>query len=86
MSYDVWVRDIKKEIDLEKSQWNRVGIWGFPSKDNSCFTDMVIHYCEDYHVWWSNDNPFPTRSLDKCHVCGEETPDGIKMIALLEKL
>ena len=86
-NYKEWVSIIQKQIDMPGCLWNRVGIWGFPSKDNGSFSDVVIHYCFRYYTLYkSGGSTYVDKQFHKCCACGEETPDGIKMIALLEKL
>ncbi len=85
-TYEEWVVDIKKRIDEPSCHWNRIGIWGFPTKTNYKFHDTMIHYCREYHRACNNNETVRPHNWDKCKSCGKETPDGIKMIALLEKL
>ena len=86
-TYKTWLKDIQNRIDEPFCQWNRVGIYGFPTKNNRHFHDTIIHYCKKYWMVCNGDRERKrTRDFNKCVACGEVTPDGIKMIALLEKL
>ena len=86
-TYKTWLKDIQDRIDEPSCQWNRVGIWAFPTKTNYHFHDSMIHYCKEYHIICESGlNQNKKRDFDKCKACGKATPDGIKMIALLEKL
>lgn len=87
-TYKVWLHSIQTRIDEPSCQWNRVGIWGFPTKSNYHFHDTMIHYCKEYWKACQNHDGISKqpRDFNKCAACGEMTPDGIKMIALLEKL
>ena len=85
-TYEEWVSDINKRIDEPSCMWKRIGIWGYPTKANDTFHDTMIHYCREYYSACMENELRRPHNWDKCKSCGEETPDGIKMIALLEKL
>ena len=85
-TYKTWLKDIQYRIDEPACQWNRVGIWAFPTKTNHHFHDTMIHYCKKYWMVCNDLRANRPRDFEKCVSCGEMTPDGIKMIALLEKL
>ena len=85
-TYEDWVKDIQKRIDEPNCLWNRVGIYGFAAKGNDMFNEVIIHYCYSYWLECQKEIPKKDREFDRCTACGEATPDGIKMIALLEKL
>ena len=86
LNYDEWVKYIQTQIDSPSCAWNRVGVWGFPTKDNIAHSEVVIHYCQKYYVMYKNGGMVAAKDFNKCRACGEDVPDGIKMIALLEKL
>lgn len=69
-----------------REYWVDVGEWSYPTKINSSFKEVF------YHMWCKggkkslvylhkNDLAFT-----HCTFCGEKVPEGLRMVALLEKL
>ncbi len=94
-TYEQWLADIQKTIDAPSCLWNRIGIWGFPTMVTPMSHDTLIHYCEAYYKSCQNNSQrswalrhMTPHGLENTHCasCGVVVPDGIKMIALLEKL
>lgn len=77
--------------------WIRVGDWLLNAKENDAYREERV----GYHICRGNYERLYARELglkrnnsgssvsdieEACGLCGEAMPDGIKMIALLEKL
>lgn len=79
LTYEAWKKG------LNHASWRHVGEWAFPRKTNSGYSDVFYHWCRE---------AMPLRGVGMytglndtgCGLCGTPVPDGIKMIALLEKL
>lgn len=89
IGYDEWLSDVYTAIDRGPTTWKRIGIWAFPTNSNHTYSECVVHYCRE--LWRLTSTRGGTRgvnsfSFHECDYCGKKTPDGIKMIALLEKL
>lgn len=93
IEYETWVENIMAVIDRPSMSWDHIGIYAFPTKHNFSFSERIIHYCYEYwalHTRSINGTDDTERvnsfNFHKCDCCGKDTPDGIKMIALLAKL
>ena len=87
-NFDEWRTNILREYE-ESRYWKRIGMWGYPTKDNDAhLIGMLTHVCIE--AWKHNtDNPQNLEGTNKkycCRYCKMEAPEGIRMIALLEKL
>ena len=79
-TYAGWKSAILIYVETEGSLWRSIGEWLYPKK--GVIRANFDHLCEENYKRGSSDAGAP----DKCKACGTEIPDGIKMIALLEKL
>jgi hypothetical protein len=86
--YATWLKGKKAEYD-SASYWKRIGLWGYPSKENDMWEiGTFTHMC--YERWdtthnrneWKNNN---VRNFT-CSSCNEVVPEGLRMIAYLEKI
>ena len=72
------------------TQWAGVGSWLWPKSNNKSYSDQVVHYCRAYYdtrgEGTRNYMKLTGTSCQPCHYCGVEVPDGIKILALLEKM
>ena len=81
-SFEGWRQAAINQCELSTTQWKAIGDWMYPTKENISFREVFVHLCVERKT--------RERSIDysfnECKCCGEKVPDGIKMIALLEKL
>ena len=65
--------------------WINVGMWSYPTKKNGYFNYVIYHGCNGQleASWILKEEDM---AFDHCVYCKEKVPDGLKMIALLEKL
>ncbi len=92
-NFEDWCARVTRTTDNNNS-WTRIGEWAFPSHQNGRFTAVFFHLCEKaWELSYNGNGSGSGLGLgamdleeDKCHVCYKPVPDGIKMIALLEKL
>jgi hypothetical protein len=83
-TYEEWKARILKDYGRDPTSWRPLGTdWLCARKDNSTYTQVVYHLCEGNRL---NSAAPPDLALDKCTACEEPTPEGIRMIALLEEL
>jgi hypothetical protein len=68
--------------NLNHDSWDHIGEWAYPKKCNVFYSDCFYHHCEGDAV----ESEYTPLQEDVCNRCGVKVPDGIKMIALLEKL
>ena len=65
--------------------WKYIGEWGYPTKENKGYRQVVYHKCDE--TFDSEVIVLADRlTLTHCVPCGEAAPEGIMMIALLESL
>lgn len=83
-SFEDWKRDTIKNCDQENVNWKTIGDWAYPTKKNNTYSEVLCHLCEEYKNKNNTNNTY--LNFNKCGYCGMKVPDGIKMIALLEKL
>ncbi len=82
--FKTWVEDVERTIDTPMCLWSRVGRWAFPTRDNGTWSEVIIHYCYEYYL--VHDKMSHVKTFNGCRFCGEDAGDGMRMIALLEKL
>jgi hypothetical protein len=82
-TFETWFNTACVKIKHNVS-WARVGAWAFPTGNNR-FREIFYHMCEEAWLHPSKVNADYMKG-DKCHMCGEVVPDGIKMVGLLERL
>lgn len=98
-TYDKWRDILKREYNSPdtKNSWIQIGEWLFNAKGNIVYESSTVcyHMCmENYNrIYHSNQSGRCSMTLpsispieDGCALCKKSLPDGIKMIALLEKL
>jgi hypothetical protein len=79
LGYTDWVEEVKERV-MANCAWDRIGLWLYPTTRNTAWSDVFFHVCE------AARNSTEVIYLKGRCVCGESPPDGIKMVALLEKL
>ncbi len=79
-TYEGWRSTILAYVETEDSLWRAIGVWLYPKRGVSMTS--FNHLCEENFKRRTSE----TGTHYECEGCGEEVPDGIKMIALLEKL
>ncbi len=72
-TYEQW------EKGLNHDKWDNIGVWSFPNKSNDSYQNVFYHYCGSEGKR-SIDSMYLS---DTCSMCGEEVPEGIKMIVML---
>ena len=97
-TFEEWKTELLAEYgDGSGYSWRPVEDWLYNAKDNGVFTyrNVVYHVCEENHkrmfafelgIDVSNYADSIADIEEGCQVCNTPVPDGIKMIALLEKL
>ncbi len=78
-NYKGWARELKDRV-RRNSQWERVGLWLYPTKTNRSWWQIAFHACE------SSRHSSSAIKLDEACSCGEVVPEGIRMVILLESL
>ena len=68
------------EKGLNHHKWDRIGVWSFPNKSNSSYRNVFYHYCGDTQKTRGLNSVYLS---DRCDRCGEEVPEGIRMIVML---
>ena len=72
--------------DCHMVYWVEVGEWSYPTKRNSSFKEVFYHaWCKEQRksaAFLEEDD----LAFTHCTTCAKKVPDGLKMIALLEKL
>ena len=81
--YADWVQEIT-EMHNKGNSWRALGEWLLARKSNTLYSQVVFHMCNENFM--EDIDVDPPMTLEKCETCGKKTPDGIKMIALLEEL
>jgi hypothetical protein len=88
-TYEEWRKVVLKR-EQRDPHWMNAGDWFYPTiKANLMYKGKMFHICE---VNWRLDQEYkssmvatkrPEVVADRCEACGEEIPEGIKMIAML---
>ena len=78
--YEGWSKRILKYVETDNSLWRSIDKWLYPK--NGVVREHLDHLCEENYKRGISS----VEGFDKCKGCNEVIPDGIKMIALLEKL
>lgn len=81
--YEKWKTKVRKSIDEDNEYWIRVGDWIYPSAIHKSCSPAVDHLCRE---GMELSAYIENLKLDHCVYCGDETPSGIKMAALMVKL
>ena len=98
-TYDKWRENLSIGYNHPGTtdSWIAIGDWLFNAKDNVIYDkeNVAYHLCiNNYNrIYHPNQSGRPSMALpsvspieDGCAMCKVSMPDGIKMIALLEKL
>lgn len=97
-TYEEWRDELIHEYSKDqRSSWLSIGEWLYNAKDNGVYrnSNVIYHVCEENYkrmfAFELNLNiTSVVESISKleegCLMCGAKVPDGVKMIALLEKL
>lgn len=84
-TYKAWVSRIKNIYADPSLQydWKAVGDWLYSTRENSVYKGAFFHLCETVY----DGDGHAARNLHdvKC-ICGEEIPEGLKMICLLTEV
>ncbi len=78
-SYEEWVIEVKGRVG-RNSQWDRIGLWLYPTKSNRGWKQVAFHLCEN------GRHSTSCIELDEACSCGGMIPEGIRMVILLESL
>ena len=81
--FDVWKRcTLKRVIVME--EWNNIGDWMYTVK-GAARSNIFSHVCKPSWAYLSKGGASIGKDYIEggCRHCGEEVPDGIKMIVLL---
>jgi hypothetical protein len=84
ITYEEWREEITKNGNHHQ-HWQHAGDWFFPTPMNNSeiWRDKFYHICEMNWELDTADGNSAVACKQSCHSCGEEIPDGIKMIAAL---
>lgn len=85
--YKEWHEKMHRDYD-NSTYWSRIGDWGYPIQGNDSWACGTFnHLC--YEKWKSivDDDKWEKAETDYiCSHCSEVVPEGLRMVAFLEKL
>lgn len=79
-TYERWRAEMLTQ-HADEGTWKSLGNWLCATKGNSTYSQVVFHLCRENQYKGSN-----CEDLERCSGCNTPTPEGIRMIALMQEL